>query len=126
MPIQLLYRIKFLASLPPSLIGRCCCLVHSRYPFINTQVLCVDGKGQDCTELVKNAYSLGLGWQASTDSYNPAVQMFSSPHIAHQVSLMAVSEPETDAGPRLRALGLEQPQRPLPLPYLHTQQVDSF
>jgi glycine cleavage system aminomethyltransferase T len=89
------------------------------------QVLCVDGLGNDCTRLIGNAYSLGLGWQSFTDQYNPASQMFVSQAEAAQLASIAAAGPAAEE--HLYSLGLQKPDRVLPhLEYLHVAQVEEF
>jgi hypothetical protein len=90
------------------------------------QVLCVDGHGKDCTRVIGHSYALGLGWQALTDQYNPASQMFVSPaESAHIASIAALGPAAAEA--QLFTLGLQKPERVIPnLEYLHVGQVDEF
>lgn len=98
-------------------------LAHKHAP--TTQVLCVDGKGKDCSHVIRHSYALGLGWQAMTDVYNPARQMFVSPAEAAHIASIAAAGPAAEV--QLATLGLTKPDRVLPnLQYLHVQQVDEF
>lgn len=94
------------------------------FPAYLLQVLCVDGLGKDCTKVIGNAFALGLGWQALTNQYNPANQMFLSQSEAAHIASLAAAD---DAEVHLATLGLTKPDRVLPdLQYLHLQQVDEF
>lgn len=89
------------------------------------QVLCVDGHGKDCTKAIRHSYALGLGWQATTDTYNPATQMFVSPDESAQIASIAALGPAAEE--QLQIMGLQKPDRVLPdMKYLHLQQVDEF
>jgi hypothetical protein len=89
------------------------------------QVLCVDGYGKDCTKVIRHSYALGLGWQAMTDQYNPASQMFTSPAEGAHIASIAALGPAAEA--QLYTLGLQKPERFIPdLKYLHVAQVDEF
>jgi hypothetical protein len=89
------------------------------------QVLCVDGHGKDCTRVIRHSYALGLGWQALTDHYNPASQMFVSPAESAHIASIAALGPAAEA--QLYTLGLQKPERVIRnLEYLHVGQVDDF
>lgn len=94
----------------------CCCPL---------QVLCVDGTGEDCTKAIHNSYALGLGWQATTDHYNPTWQMFVSPAEGAQIASIAALGPAAEE--QLSMMGLQKPARVLPdMKYLYVAQADDF
>lgn len=99
--------------------------VHLPVKRSDLTVLCVDGHGKDCTKVIRHSYALGLGWQAMTDQYNPASQMFTSPAEGAHIASIAALGPAAEA--QLYTLGLQKPERVIPdLKYLHVAQVDEF
>lgn len=89
------------------------------------QVLCVDGLGQDCSQVIRNHFALGLGWQVATDQYNPTRQMFTSQQEEAHIASIAAAGPAAEE--QMTILGLQKPERTVPgLQYLHVEQVDTF